>query len=192
MNLSTTPVVATEEPIARILDREAREDVAAALVEQGFSLCQAKDASIAARGGSFTELFKSALEFVGRARANGIEQARSSRREIKKNMETKSSAEEPKICRGYEKECDEPLDSKNRSGLCRRCYGRMHYHKKHGNKSTRKPAAARRARVQASKVIDRERVALEVTEAQLDRFLTKLPIETKQSLANHYLNNLDV
>lgn len=182
------PSVATADPAPHIpiTEDEIREDVAAALVDQGYSRTVAKSASIAARGDSFFEMFKSALEFVGRARSTGRPIDINRERET---MKPETAAAGRKTCRGFEKECDEPLDQLNRSGLCRRCYGRKHYHEKHGEKSTRKPAAARRRVVQASKVIDRERVALEVTESQLDRFLTKLPIADKQMLANYYLGN---
>lgn len=114
-------------------------------------------------------------------------------------MKTEKAAAE-KVCRGYrENRCDRELGPKNTTGLCSRCYGLKNYHEKvkadRSSKSSRSSRTSRTSKSSrsyritrpASTVIDRERVALEVTESQLDRFLTKLPIADKIKLANHYL-----
>lgn len=152
-----------------LTDEEIRGDVAAALRDQGYTNQQARGAATVAHGQSFADMFKSALEWLQQSRG--------------KNGRTKMLDDGQKRCSGYKRECGEPLRPRNTNGLCTRCYARKNYHDKHGNGNGHKPKAS------APKAVNHGRVALEVTEAQLDRFLSRLPLADKQMLANHYLQS---
>lgn len=135
----------------------------------------------AARGESFSELFRSALEFVRSARANG--------REVEMK-ETEAPEAAGKICPGYKDPCGAVLRPGNRTGLCVNCKARKRYaqaHKKQVLGPRKKVARPRPGRKVAAPAPASPRVSLEVTSEQLDRFLTQLPLEEKLQLANHYL-----
>lgn len=176
-----TPAAAITDRPLELTAEEIRDDVADALRDQGYKPNQAKAAAASALGDTFSEMFKSALEWLHKARSSG-------QLERTNTMKQKQPAggASPKLCPGYERECGGPLRPRNTSGLCTKCYARKMYHQRNG-KASRKPAKASARRVSISTVVNHARVALEVTEAQLDQFLTRLPLQEKLRLANHYL-----
>lgn len=173
-------------------EEEIRDEVAAALVDQGYSPKKAKAASLAARGNCFSDLFKSGLDFIRQSYSTpSVMLSRPIERETMK-FET-PAADEVRFCPGYKRTCGEPLAKMNRSGLCKKCYGNKQYHDRGKNQraAARNSKSSKRSKSSspAPKVVDVGRYVLEVTEEQLDRFLTKLPIVDKQMLANYYLAN---
>ena len=189
------------EPIASTpsLEEFVRDDVIEALMGEGFSRTQAEQTFARGTGVTFSDLFKTSLNWLTRQRSGYRSIPTSAPRKESPIPEVQPTTAKPnghapakRYCAGYERECGQVLRDRNTSGLCARCYARKSYHDNKGLKSkptktAQKPAKSAAAESPASAPPLASRVTLEVTEGQLDQFLVRLPLEDKQRLANHYL-----
>jgi len=92
----------------------------------------------------------------------------------------KEVAVSDRICQGFNKTCTKPLRERNTSGFCTRCNANKYYHEKVKGKN-RSPVTAgasaqrkKRRQVQQAVAASMPTRLLELTDAQIDRALTRI------------------
>jgi hypothetical protein len=200
-------VIAQPEPS---LEEFVRDDVYQALIEQGFKHDQANAAARTAAGVTFSEVFKSALEWANNARRGFRVVPKPSQPKPKKEslMQTQTAAVKtnghaPATLRTCKCGCGETVPTENRfayiQGHLKRAKPAANTEKCHcgrplghtGKHVGGKAAPAKPAPVVSAAPPVSARVSLEVTEAQLNQFLVKLSLDDKQRLANYFLQTAE-
>lgn len=192
---------------------ELRGDVIGALIEQGHGRAEAKSAVAGIAASDFSTMFREALQWLRQPRAReGVPELRVARTSKPEPRGGGGATQEPdrprlgqgkgagfmkkqetKKCAGYNRECDEQISVKKTSGLCTRCYANKNYAEHHGitPKAAKKAANGKNGNGNGHASRDSglgTRVALEVNEEQLNRFLTGLPLADKRALAQSWLS----
>jgi hypothetical protein len=198
------------QPTSNALEQFVRDDVIEALMGEGFTRSQAESGAASGSGVTFSELFKTSLNWLMVARRNGRPIANSPVPKKEPPMQTqqtspKTNGHAPaaiveKRCAGYKKDCGKVIGS--RAALCSTCYANKKYAEKYSAAARGKTTPAPKVPKVAKRGSDRveildaappvaARVSLEVTEAQLNQFLVKLSLNDKQRLANHFLQSAE-
>jgi hypothetical protein len=203
--VSTQPQTATPS-----LEQFVRDDVIEALMGEGFTRSQAEAGAACGAGITFSELFRSSLNWLMGQRRNGRPMV-APKKESPVQTQTASIAKPNghhaaslRICKCG---CGEEVPAANRfsyinghrsrkilavkervEGKAKCGCGRPLPHR--GLCEFRRTAKAAPV-AEASAPPVAARVALEVTEAQLNQFLVKLSLADKQRLANHFLQTAE-
>jgi hypothetical protein len=173
--------------IAAVMSREdVKDDAIQGLVDHGFRRSQAEAAVERAPGSTFSEIYKSALEWLRQGKGVSMQ--------TPTIATSKPNGHVPKTLRICKCGCGETVPAENR-------FSYIHGHLKRAARDSvkaRPVVKLKKNKPEPNVEIlappqqqDSPRVTLAVTEAQLNQFLVRLSLDEKQRLANYFLQTVE-